>query len=577
MKKLYKYFYLITVALSVTACDLTLTPEDTMTPDTFFSSEKELELWTNQFYTLFDGADAAAGQNADDNIDRTLGDVITGTRSAADESGWSWSKLRTINYYLQNSARCKDEVARKKYDGVAYFFRAYFYFVKVRRYGDVPWYSQMLNSTDDALLNQPRDDRGFVMDKVIEDLDKAIEMLPSKKNISSVTRWTALALKSRAALYEGTYRKYHGLADADKYLQEAANAAEIFITESGYTLYQDGEEPYRELFNSIDAKQNEVITARIYSFDLGLPTGIQFNITNNQQGFTRRYINHYLMADGSRFTDRPEAETMFYTDEVKGRDPRLKQTVLCPGYIQKGEETVSPNTLLAMTGYQPIKFVAETKYDGAAKGSCDWPLFRTAEVYLNYAEAKGELGTLTQPDLDKSVNLIRKRAKMPFLDMVAANANPDPYMELCYPNVDKGANKGVILELRRERTIEMVMEGQRQWDLFRWKEGAQMVNSTQKYYGCYIPGPGLYDMDGDGKNDLEIYTETSATKLPAKKKIGVDIILSQGTSGYIEAWSTVNYTWDENRDYLWPIPADERVLTGGALTQNPGWFDGLDM
>jgi hypothetical protein len=119
------------------------------------------------------------------------------------------------------------------------------------------------------------------------------------------------------------------------------------------------------------------------------------------------------------------------------------------------------------------------------------------------------------------------------------------------------------------------MEGFRQWDMLRWKEGAQMVNTVAPYYGCYIPGPGLYDMDGDGKDDLEIYTGSATSKLSTKKKIGSDIILSNGESGYITAWSTVSYTWNEDRDYLWPIPADERVLTGGILTQNPGWEDGL--
>ena len=558
-------------------CDLTLIPEDSVTPDTYFASKNDLELWTNQFYTLLDGADNAAGINADDNVDRSLGDVINGTRSAADESGWTWTKLRAINYYLQNSGRCTDESARNQYDGVAYFFRAYFYFCKVRRYGDVPWYNQVLSSTDDALLNQPRDDRGFVMDKVMEDLDKAISLLPDKHDVAHVTKWSALAFKSRAALYEGTFRKYHGLDDAQKYLTLAASAAEDFIKDSGYKLYQSGEQPYRDLFDSNEARSEEVVLARIYNFDLGLPTTVQFNITNNQQGFTRRFMNHYLMADGSRFTDKEGNATMPYTEEVKNRDPRLCQTVLCPGYIQKGEESVTANTLLAMTGYQPIKFVGETKYDGASKGEIDWPLFRAAEVYLNYAEAKAELNSLTQEDLNISLNLIRKRAKMPDLNMDASNANPDPYLESCYPNVEKGANKGVILEIRRERTIEMVMEGQRQWDMFRWKEGAQMVNSVNKYYGCYIPGVGTYDMDGDGKDDLEIYKGSSTTKLPTKKKIGVDIILSNGDSGYIEAWSTVSYTWDEERDYLWPIPADERVLTGGMLKQNPGWVDGLDL
>ena len=67
-------------------------------------------------------------------------------------------------------------------------------------------------------------------------------MLPRDKDVARVTRWAALAFKSRAALYEGTWRKYRGLPDADKYLQQAADAAATFIAESGYSLYKEGTE-----------------------------------------------------------------------------------------------------------------------------------------------------------------------------------------------------------------------------------------------------------------------------------------------------------------------------------------------
>jgi len=120
------------LGLFCTGCDLTLTPEDSITPEAYFKTESDLQLWTNQFYTLLDEADVAVGQNADDIVDRNFQDVIAGTRSAATESGWSWGQLRAINYYLQHSKNCTDENVRKQYDGVAYFFRAYFYFVKVR-------------------------------------------------------------------------------------------------------------------------------------------------------------------------------------------------------------------------------------------------------------------------------------------------------------------------------------------------------------------------------------------------------------------------------------------------------------
>ena len=579
MKAINKIIILGMAVALFNSCDLTLLPENAVTPENYFQNKSDLELWTNQFYTLLDEPDASAGTN--DMIDKGMGQVIEGTRSAASETGWSWTKLRHINYFLQHSSNCDDETARNQYNGVAQFFRAYFYFVKVRRYGDVPWYDQVLGSEDQELLVKARDSREFVMNQVLKDFQDAATSLPTKSTETRntrVTKWAALAFASQAALYEGTYRKYHGLDNYEKYLEIAASTARQFIDESGFSLYKEGTEPYRDMFCADNAKTTEVVLARAYNFEgLQLSHSVQFSIANLQMGFTRRFMNHYLMADGTRFTDKQGYETMFYTDEVKNRDPRLQQTVLCPNYIQKGETTVTANDLTAYCGYRPIKFVGTKDHDGAAKSTSDWPLMRAAEVYLNYAEAKAELGTLKQEDLDISINKIRERAKMPDLNLTDANSNPDPYLAACYPNVEQGTNKGVILEIRRERTIELVMEGLRQWDLFRWKEGKQMFNHYVPNYGIYVPGVGTYDMDGDGKPDLEIYETTATSQCDNKKKLDKDIYLSNGTSGYIIGFPKVTYgkDWKEERDYLWPIPADQRVLTQGILTQNPGWEDGL--
>lgn len=556
--------------LFFSACNLDLAPEDTLSPSTYFENASQLELWTNRFYTLFPDAHDYAKQYADDNIGSEPGEVLMGQRTAASESGWNWDRLRDINYFLQHSNQCSDESARKQYDGMAYFFRAYFYFVKVRRYGDVPWYNQVLNSNDDELLNMPRQDREIIMDSVMHDLDKAIEMLPAAKDQVHVTKWTALALKSRAALYEGTFRKYRNMGNSDKYLQQAAQAGEQFIDQSGYNLYTTGSEPYRTLFNSIDAVSDEVILTRKYSNTTNVRHSIPFNIIQDRQGFTKRFMNHYLMADGARFDEQNGWQTMDYVAETKNRDPRMAQTVLCPGYIQTGATSVTANSLSSLTGYRPIKYVNASAYDGASKAITDYPLFRAAEVYLNFAEAKAELGTLTQADLDKSINKIRDRASMPHLSLTYANANPDPLLEEYYPNVTKNAYTGVILEVRRERTIELALEGFRLWDMFRWKEGQQF---TKGFYGCYFPGEGEYDMDNDGTPDLKLYITNKGNFKGTALQIGKDIILSNSTSGNIQALSNITITWDEGRDYLWPIPASERVLTGGVLTQNPGWTD----
>lgn len=587
MKNIFRTFAVLTATVALAACDLTLLPEDKVTPDVYFKTETDLQRWSNYYYSYFVNPETSYRYSADDLVKKSMGSIIEGTRMASDAmSGnleWGWSALRKINYQLENSNKCDDEGIRAKYDGLAYFFRAYIYFQKVMRFGDVPWYDKVLASTDDAELTKPRDDRGYVMDKVLADLDLAIASLPSTKDVTRVTKWTALALKARVALFEGTWRKYRGMEGAEKYITASADAARTFINESGYTIYKEGAEPYRTLFNCEEIKdvQSEVILGRLYeAVTLKVAHSLQFNIKNDAQGFTRRFMNHYLMVTGERFTEQAGHETMSYVDEVKNRDPRLAQTVLCPGYIQKGGKSVTANDLNSLTGYQPIKFIGPEAYDGASKGSTDLPIFRAAEVYLVYAEALAELGTLTQSDLDMSLNKVRDRVGMPKLQMDEANANPDPFLVGCYPNVTQSANTGVILEIRRERTIELVNEGFRQWDMLRWKEGAQMVNTStdaskdMRYLGVYFAGPGLYDMDGDGADDLQLYEKGTTPEIGiTTKMIGVDIVLSEGTSGYVVAHPEMKYSFDEVRDYLWPIPADQRVLTGGNLTQNPGWTD----
>ena len=557
----------------ISSCDLTRLPQDSLAPENYFQTENDLLLWTNSFYSLFETSEVAY-QNADDVVDTQFPDYLDGSRSPETEGGWSWGKLRDINYFLEHSSNCKDENVRAHYDGLAYFFRAYFYFVKVRRYGDVPWYDKAIGSTDKELLNKPRDSREYVMQQIMSDFDKAIAVLPTTKDVARVNKWAALAFKSRAALYEGTFRKYHGMEDYDKYLTIAAQAAEEVILNGGYSISKDGDEPYRSLFNADNANTNEIILARIYNNNIQIPNGAAHTLTNHHSGVTKRFMNHYLTDSGKYFSSVDGYATMTYAQETKNRDPRMAQTILCPGHMVVGATAKSVNLLSSSTGYQVIKYYSDATLN-TGQGNADFPLIRIAEVYLNYAEAKAELGTLKQEDLNISVNKIRSRVKLPDLFMAEANQNPDKLMSEYYPNVTKSDYTGVILEIRRERTVELVYEGHRVWDLFRWKEGAQMVNETNPYYGCYFPGPGEYDMDNDGKNDLELYVTNPAGGLSTKFQIGNSIILSEGTSGYVEAFSQIDLTWDEERDYLWPIPADQRVLTAGVLTQNPGYNDNL--
>lgn len=580
MKKIFKLLAVLSFAsFSFVSCDLTLMPEHETSPEKYFKTESDLMLWSNQFYKdILLSADY--GSTTDVYLSNGISAYVSGNRTPQTQS-WSFTALRNVNYMLERLDQCEDVGVAKKYEAVGRFFRAYFYFKLVRTYGDVPYYDKVLGSTDPDVY-KGRDDRGYVMDRILEDYEFAIANLPGTWEAMNtrVTKWAAMGYASRAALFEGTFRKYHGMADADKYLAKAVEYSEAFIDQSPFSLYSSGNTPYRDLFVSANAITQEVVLARHYDTAYSVFHSMGYSTEFGRSSVTRRFVNHYLMADGTRFTDKGDWQTKTYLEETAGRDPRLAQTVMCPGYIQKGATAVTACGFTSHTGYQPIKFVPEASKCISSSDDVDWALLRAAEVYLNFAEAKAELAalgkvTLEQADLDKSINKIRKRAKMPDLKMQGLTACQ--YMESCYPNVEKGSLKAVILEIRRERTIELALEQpDRSWDMFRWKEAKQCLQVVQPWYGVYIPGLGKYDTSGDGVADVEFIQEGTAVKLKVGSSVS-EVTLSAGTSGYIVAYSATSYgtDWNDARDYLWPIPASQRELNPN-LKQNPGYVDGIN-
>jgi len=572
-------------------------PLDAISPETYYNNADELRSATNQFYGMFPGAASGYTESADVVCIFNLPAEVQGIRTVPTSGGgWNWEYLRAVNFYLSHSVRCDDVDAREHFDGIARFFRAYFYFEKVKRFGEVPWFDRELSSTDPELF-RPRDSRDFIMDKILDDLTYAINNISDKKDLYNVTHWTALALKSRICLFEGTFRKYHGIPGYEKFLNECATASKLFIDNAPYAIYQTGAQPYRDLFSSMNAIEEEVILARDYDRSQNVMHEANANTlspTYGRPGMNKKIVNSYLMTNGDRFTDQPGYKTMQYYDEMQNRDPRLTQTVVGPGYMRINSDKVeSPNFSSSTTGYQIIKWVTDASGDGYMGSSNDYILFRAAEVYLNYAEAKAELGTLTQEDLEISIKKIRDRVGMPNIDMLAANANPDPYLcapETGYRNVT-GPNKGVILEIRRERTIELCLEGHRYYDIIRWKEGKMF---EQPFLGMYFPGLtqgsgdnryDVFDMNdgtvGDKeKVDICIYTGKKPSVRNIRKfyKLGEEFVLTDGDKGNIICHDIEKEPrqWNEERDYFFPIPTTERSLTNGALTQNPGWNDGLD-
>lgn len=615
MKKIIIPFAILTAVLSLSSCKdfLTKSPETSLSPKTYFSSQAELDLWANAFYNdILPGAATLAELSADDSGSASsLTAIQKGTRTASSKA-WdedTWKPLRNINYMLENN-KCADVTIKERYDGVCYFFRALFYYYKVRVYGDMPWYDHVIGSSDTEDLNKPRDPRGYTMLMALRDLDKAYDLLPSKwptDAVYHVSKDAALALKSRIALFEGTFRKYHAgteyvpqdeqtfTVDGESitvsstwFLQQAAEAAGAIIgTRSLYTGNTMGlatkatDASYREYFILEDADLDETILSRRYNSDLLVRHGIQFDYKNHKRSASVRFVNHYLQKDGKPIQERAGWETLGYYDIFKNRDPRMAQTLHGPSFVMADSDHQKEQLSWERTfsGYRVIKYISSTEHEGATTSTTDFPIIRYAEVLLNYAEAKAELGELTADDLAKTINVIRARVGMPGLDAVPTT--PDALMAQYYPHAT-GAQKAAILEVRRERTVELFCEGFRQWDLLRWNEGDLLTpKATGGFQGIWISAAEVgtdIDLDKDGTKDLYVYIgDKGATQAPATNQIqiGGSFTLSEGTYGYLTYWAAEDYVWTPDRDYLWPIPADQRKATGFALTQNPGWDDGL--
>lgn len=599
----------VAVIASLTSCTafLTRNPKSTLDEESYFRDEKDLQLFTNTFYNNLLPKQPFTEQS-DHLVQLNLTALMRGGNSRTvpnSGGGWSssagsWGDLRKMNTLLENAYRCEDKNVANQYMGLTRFFRAYFYFEMTKRFGDLPWVDKQMDSDSPSLYN-PRVSREVIMGHMLEDIDFAIENLPWTVSTYRVNRWTALALKARFCLWEGTFRKYHDPTqfpemyvvplpedahEANYYLDLAAKAAKEIIDDGPYKLARLSD--YRLLFAEVDANPDEFILAIKNDQSLQIcnnSTAFATMSTQGAPGFTRKFVVSALMADGSRFTEKSGWETMQFVQEMKDRDPRLAAICVTPGYIRLGDAQVSaPDMGSSVTGYQVVKFVMDSTLPDVGrvdKSYNDMPVFRLAEVYLNYAEARAELDELTQDDVDITVNQLRERVGMTgMLNMTWANNNPDPVLEsdlYGYSNVT-GANRGVILEIRRERAIELAMEGFRLDDLMRWRQGKCL---EQPISGMYFPGVGKYDLTGDGKPDINIWTGTDP-----KNKDVVDlelgsqtgIILSEGNTGYVYHHADISRSFDESRDYLYPIPSHERELyhnAGAFLAQNPGWVDGL--
>lgn len=568
--------------LTLSSCEkyLDKDPVDRLTPEQAFGTENSLRLYTNSFYVQLmpDGPAIYQGDvMADITVPNKVPDFLGGSLNSNNASGWSWGPLRNINYFLENYNNPEIPVAvRNNYAGIARFFRAWFYFNKVKQFGDVPWYGHTL-SVDDPDLYKGRDSRQLVMDSVLADINFACENISAVKDnsASTITRSVALAMKSRICLFEGTFRKYHTGAgptgSAEQWLSEAVNAADLLIKSKQYSLLNTGapEKDYRSLFISENPVSNEVLLAAVYNNSLkrwhNAAWWYNSATYGARLGLSKSFVNTYLNTDGTPFTQRQGYDTIQFQNEVKNRDARLQQTIRTGSY-RRSDGTVSlPDFNVTYSAYQIIKFSLDDKYfDTRAESFNSIPIVRYAEVLLNYAEARAELGDLTADDWNLTVGATRKRAGILNTTMPGV---VDPYMKSKFFG---DVNDPALMEIRRERGIELAAEGNRFDDLKRWRAGKLL---ERPYDGLYVPAKGqLLDLNEDRKPDVAF-----VDKMPDNRVSGVVYYLLDNSSSKLSNGSSGNLLWlsnttkvFEDKKYFYPIPANEIVLNPN-LTQNTGW------
>ena len=452
------------------------------------------------------------------------------------------------------------------------FFKTLDYFNKVKAYGDVPWFENVMNPGDEEMY-KARDSRVLVMDNMLRDINQAIEWLPKKTDVTLISKDAALALKARMCLFEGTWRKYHGIENPEKFLQEAYSAAcELMKAEYGYSLYQ-GSKPgtaYHELFCLADQANNpEVILSKAYDpgIDKGNNLTRQIFVGETPLGMSKNCADSYLCAT----TGLPislcncEGHTKHTTliAELANRDPRMLQTTATPDvtdtdhcYYMGGKApnianvTATGNPSRCSTGYPIVKFYNAAEYSASHyQGTEDAPVFRLGEIMLIRAEAAAELGTITQTDLDETINKLR--ARVGFNHPLTLNVGfDDPVIAAAYPNV-QGSNPKLIREIRRERRIEMFAEGVRYDDIRRWACGNLL---TAPRLGIIIEGAGYSEEEIQALKETVGVNEDGALTIYEKRYAG----------------QSPTPVFEDPKHYLSPIPTDE-IGKAPNLKQNPGW------
>lgn len=545
---------IITIAVALSSCEdkLEKSPLVNVSDASFWNSPADFKLAANKLYTTL------PGQLEDWNSDIAFatGDnsVSSGTNvSTENDNNWknNYTNIRTASNIIAKAEE-KTDIDAKRYVAEARFFRAYYYFNLVKRFGDVPLIKDYL-SVDSEQVYSGRTARSEVVDFIINELTLAANDLPKRSEMSAadlgrITKGAANSLKARVALFEGCWTKYNSGGDGSGRFQTAVDAAKAVIDSDEFALFKDhGDESYRYLFldegdDNNKGKKPESVLHRRYWEEVA--THGFSNSHQAKHNATRKIIDMYLCNDGLPIDKSPLFNGYdTYTSEFDNRDPRLINSIVKVGdevWTHSGPSITEANFTLfywARTGYRIWKRQGEGLPRTLYKEFNDHHIIRYAEVLLTYTEALYELnGSISDEDLNISVNVVRDRVDMPHLTNQFVTDN----------------SLNMLNELRRERTIELAFEGFRFDDLRRW--GVAVEELSKPLLGFKFTGSQWGDLkDSNGKTLLQ--------------KVANDGL---STDGFV-VFQDKSTRLFSDKNYLFPLPLKEMQLNSNLKPQNPGW------
>lgn len=582
--------------------DLDKMPEGVLSTAEPFQSVGEIRNYVDRYYEsgligqgfMAGGGGGMAGQDYDsDNMSSPAANTRLMGQTALSSAGSlsNYTYIRDINYLLNNIDNCPDkgDVEFNHLKGEAYYFRAWYYYRMFINYGELAWVDKPLDP-DLSIMMLPRESRTFIVDKILEDLGNARDLMKEQSNSASMRlhKDVARALISEVALFEATWERYHyekeknkpekfydyTLSESDlnakieSYLATAIEACKQVEARGVWKIYDTGDlanEDYRKLFETEDLTTNpEILWFKMFDGDkVGNSVTRYLNTGGGNIGICASLVDDYLSRDGKPLygTDLLNLKKN-YPDELdpENRDPRLAQTVALPGQRMQPERAGKPYTMtwpnLAgagtafgtnLTGYVMLKHVQidfEGDYLSEYKGTTPAIQFRYADILLNYAEALAEQnGAANASEIIRVLQPLRDRADMPAVDF-----DREYNTDASYPFKD--LNK-YVQAVRRERRVETALEGKRLKDILRWAAAEELIIGKRPM-GALFKG-----------SNLEGQKEYAGLKLNLDEN---GYILPVPPASMPQGWQ-----FKANRDYLLPIQERMLNLMDGLWKQNPGW------